>query len=97
MPRSIRSRIAWATFSVREQQILQQVAAGLTNGEIADRLYLSESTIKSHLSSSFRKLGVCSRAEAVAAMLDPDNGLATGARLATPPREFESGLPAGRP
>jgi DNA-binding NarL/FixJ family response regulator len=84
VPRSIRSRIAWAAFSVRERQVLQLVAAGLTNGEIADRLYLSESTIKSHLSSSFRKLGVSSRAEAAAAVLDPDNGLSTGARLAAP-------------
>jgi DNA-binding NarL/FixJ family response regulator len=84
VPRSIRSRIAWAAFSAREQQVLQLVARGLTNSEIADRLCLSESTVKSHLSSSFRKLGVASRAEAAAAVLDPDNGSATGARLLAP-------------
>jgi DNA-binding NarL/FixJ family response regulator len=75
VPQSIRDRIAWTTFSLREKQVLQLVACGLTNAEIADRLYLSESTVKSHLSSSFRKLGVSSRAEAAAAVLDPDNGL----------------------
>jgi orotate phosphoribosyltransferase-like protein len=76
--------------------VLQLVAAGLTNGEIADRLYLSESTIKSHLSSSFRRLGVSSRAEAAAAVLDPDNGIATGARLATSLRWLEHQLLTGR-
>lgn len=76
VPQSIRSRIAWGTFSLREKQVLQLVAGGLTNAEIACRLFLSESTVKSHLSSSFRKLGVSSRAEAAAAVLDPDTGLA---------------------
>jgi DNA-binding NarL/FixJ family response regulator len=78
VPRAIRERISWTTFSLREKQVLQLVAAGLTNAEIADRLFLSESTIKSHLSTSFRKLGVSSRAEAAAAVLDPDTGLVIG-------------------
>lgn len=84
VPQSIRNRIAWTTFSMREKQVLQLVACGLTNAEIADRLYLSESTVKSHLSTSFRKLGVSSRAEAAAAVLDPDNGLGAGDRGAAP-------------
>jgi DNA-binding NarL/FixJ family response regulator len=75
VPRAIRRRTSWAAFSLRERQVLQLAAEGLTNSEIADRLYLSESTIKCHLSSGFRKLGVCSRAEAAAAVLDPHNGL----------------------
>jgi DNA-binding NarL/FixJ family response regulator len=84
VPRAIRERIVWTVFSLREKQVLQLVAAGLTNAEIADRLFLSESTIKSHLSSSFRKLGVSSRAEAAAAVLDPDTGLVIGQPIATP-------------
>jgi DNA-binding NarL/FixJ family response regulator len=84
VPRAIRERISWTTFSLREKQVLQLVAAGLTNAEIADRLFLSESTVKSHLSSSFRKLGVSSRAEAAAAVLDPDTGLLIGQPIASP-------------
>lgn len=75
VPQSIRTRTAWGTFSLREKQVLQLAAAGLTNAEIASRLFLSESTVKTHLSSSFRKLGVSSRAEAAAAVFDPDTGL----------------------
>lgn len=83
VPRIIRRRTSWSSFSVRERQVLQLVGEGLTNSEIANRLYLSESTVKCHLSSGFRKLGVCSRAEAAAAVLDPHSGLA--ASLPPPP------------
>lgn len=78
VPRAIRQRTCWSAFSVRERQVLQLVAEGLTNSQIATRLYLSESTVKCHLSSGFRKLGVCSRAEAAAAVLDPRTGLIAG-------------------
>ncbi len=75
VPQAIREQVSWTSLSIREKQVLQLVAAGLTNSEVASRLFLSESTVKSHLSSSFRKLGVSSRAEAAALILDPDNGL----------------------
>lgn len=75
VPQSLRRHASWASFSARERQVLQLVADGLTNNEIARHLFLSESTVKTHLSSSFRKLGVSSRAEATAAVLDPDTGL----------------------
>jgi DNA-binding NarL/FixJ family response regulator len=75
VPPTIRGRVAWRSLSLRERQVLQLVARGMTNGEIACRLCLSESTVKTHLSSSFRKLGVSSRAEAAALVLDPDHGL----------------------
>lgn len=98
VPQTIRKRVAWGTLSLRERQVLELVASGLTNGEIADRLYLSESTVKSHLSSSFRKLSVCSRAEAAAAVLDPEHGLsAYMTRLARPDEQLEHYLLAIAP
>jgi DNA-binding NarL/FixJ family response regulator len=48
--------------SHREREIAELVAQGLTNREIAGRLFLSEKTIESHLSKAFGKLGVSSRA-----------------------------------
>lgn len=63
VPAEARGALAGPVFSHREKQVLRLLLAGLTNSEIAGRLYLSESTVKSHLSSSFRKLGVSSRAE----------------------------------
>ena len=54
------------------------VVAGLTNPQIAAELFLAESTVKSHLSSGFGKLGVSSRSEAVAVILDPERGRGLG-------------------
>lgn len=75
VPREVRGCLKRPAFSHRERQVLGSVAEGLTNSEIAERLFLSESTVKSHLSSAFTKLGVRSRKEAAAIVLDPDDGL----------------------
>jgi DNA-binding NarL/FixJ family response regulator len=53
-----------AGLSVREVDVLRLVAAGLTNAEVAERLFLSPRTVDWHLSSIYRKLGLHSRAEA---------------------------------
>lgn len=50
--------------SDREEQVLRLANHGLTNDEIASKLNLAASTVKSHLSSSYRKLNVASRSEA---------------------------------
>ena len=57
--------------TAREKQILALVVTGMTNAEVAAQLFLAESTVKSHLSSAFSKLGVASRNEAAAVVLDP--------------------------
>lgn len=75
VPETLRDALAQPIFSHREKQVLSLVLDGLTNGEIAARMYLSESTVKSHLASSFRKLGVSSRAEAAQRVLEPASGL----------------------
>ena len=47
------------------------VAAGRGNAEIAAELFLGVSTVKSHINSILAKLGVTSRAQAIALILDP--------------------------
>lgn len=64
--------------TAREKQILGQVVLGMSNAEIAANLFLAESTVKSHLSSSFAKLGVNSRNEATALILNPSTGAGLG-------------------
>ena len=51
--------------SDREREVLDLIASGATNREIAGRLYLSPHTVKEHTSSLYRKLSVRNRAEAV--------------------------------
>jgi DNA-binding NarL/FixJ family response regulator len=70
VPRELRASVERPAFSHRERQVLEYVAKGLTNAQIAERLFLSESTIKSHLSSAFAKFGVRSRKEAAALFLE---------------------------
>ena len=65
-PARIRSDSSAATLSRREQQILALLADGLVNKQIAARLGISTNTVKTHLELLFEKLGVTTRAEAVA-------------------------------
>jgi LuxR family maltose regulon positive regulatory protein len=52
--------------SDRELQVLQLIAEGLTNPEIASRLYLATNTVKAHTRNIYGKLGVHNRTQAVA-------------------------------
>lgn len=78
VPRSLSGQIAPRPLSHREKQILSLVMRGLTNREIANELFLAESTVKTHLSTAFRKIDARSRAEAVARIQDPESGYGTG-------------------
>lgn len=66
VPRAGRRAVAGASLSHREREVLVAACRGMTNQQIADELFLSPHTVKSHLASGFRKLGVNSRAEAAA-------------------------------
>ena len=73
-----------AGLSEREAEIMDVVCQGLTNTQIARRLFLSEKTVKNHINRIFAKLGVTNRAQAIATWLgtgpaDPvTNGTAMG-------------------
>jgi pimeloyl-ACP methyl ester carboxylesterase/DNA-binding CsgD family transcriptional regulator len=55
----------FAELSSRERQVLALMADGLSNTEIAERLSISEKTVRNHASNVFDKLGVWSRAQAI--------------------------------
>ena len=80
VPGGHRGEVVGQPLTTRERQTLALMIAGLTNAQIAGELFLAESTVKSHLSSAFGKLGVSSRYEAATVILDPEHGRALGIR-----------------
>jgi DNA-binding CsgD family transcriptional regulator len=63
---------SWARLTATEQAVAEHVAQGLTNAEIAARLFLSPHTIDYHLRQVFRKLDVRSRVELTRALVEGD-------------------------
>jgi DNA-binding CsgD family transcriptional regulator len=53
----------WASLTETEQRVAELVAEGLTNPQIAERMFIALATVKSHLSNIFSKLGVAKRRE----------------------------------
>jgi DNA-binding NarL/FixJ family response regulator len=93
VPRKLRASVERPAFSHRERQVLAFVSRGLTNAQIAEKLFLSESTIKSHLSSAFAKFGVRSRKEAAALFIELEQ--TTGAPPAGPEPVLNGGALKG--
>ncbi|CAA9514771.1 MAG: Two-component transcriptional response regulator, LuxR family, partial [uncultured Rubrobacteraceae bacterium] len=79
-----------AVLSARQREILGLVAEGLSNAEIAGRLFLSESTVKQHLRAAYKALGVKNRTEAAAVLRG------RGPREHPPPFPFGTTPVAGR-
>jgi DNA-binding NarL/FixJ family response regulator len=63
--RSVRRRL-----TEREREVMEVIAQGLTNREIARKLFVTEKTVKNYVNTVFGKLGVTSRGEAIACWLD---------------------------
>ncbi len=61
----------------REREVLEQLAAGRSNAEIAEALFLGEATVKTHLGRVMTKLGVRDRVQAVIAAFEAGIGRAT--------------------
>jgi DNA-binding NarL/FixJ family response regulator len=78
VPRAVRALLDRPPLSPRERQVLAMVVMDFSNAEIARKLVVTESNVKSHLTSAFSKLGVSSRSAAAELILDHESGLGPG-------------------
>ena len=78
VPKAIRQIVDRPPLSPRERQILAMIVLDFSNAEIARKLVVTESNVKSHLTSAFSKLGVSSRSAAAELILDHESGLGPG-------------------
>lgn len=56
------------SLTAQERRVLRMVAAGLSNAEIAERLFVAQATVRKHLENAYRKLGVTNHLAAVCAL-----------------------------
>ena len=94
MPADLWNGTERVSLSHREREVLRLAVTGRTNAEIASTLFLAESTVKSHLSSAYRKLGAGGRNDAASMIFDPDGGLADMVLRHEGNEGFADGIPA---
>ena len=70
VPSRAPSPAPWSSLSAQELQVARMAAEGLSNRQIAERLYMSHRTVASHLYRVFPKLGISSRAQLIPLSLD---------------------------
>jgi len=70
----LRPATGWPSLTPTEREVVALVAEGLSNPDVADRLFMSRSTVKTHLNHVFAKLGVTTRAELAAAYVRESGG-----------------------
>lgn len=61
--RPVRTSTGWSSLTETEQRVAMLAADGLTNPEIAERLFVAHTTVKTHMKHIFSKLGVAKRRE----------------------------------
>jgi DNA-binding NarL/FixJ family response regulator len=74
----------YSVLGPRKREVLELVTKGLSNAEVARRLYLSESTVKQHLRGAYKALGVKNRTEAARVFRRSDNSGLPASPPATP-------------
>lgn len=62
---SVKKNISLTPLTAKEKEVLELVSQGFSNKEIADKMYVREVTVKTHLNSIFKKLKVTNRTQAV--------------------------------
>jgi DNA-binding CsgD family transcriptional regulator len=87
----------WSTLSAQELQVARMAAEGLSNRQIAERLYMSHRTVASHLYRIFPKLGIGSRTQLIALSLDLPAAPAVPAPAVPAPAEPAEPAADGRP
>jgi DNA-binding NarL/FixJ family response regulator len=69
-PRKPPATRGWGSLSRRELEIVDLIAAGMSNPQIAEQLYISRRTVETHLSNIYRKLDLTNRTQLATATLD---------------------------
>lgn len=67
----VRPKDGWEALTAGERAVVELVAEGLSNPDVADRLFLSRNTVKTHLANAMRKVGLTSRFELARAVARP--------------------------